>query len=71
MRCIRAVKSLGADSPQLAAANSSLGRALLAQSRAAEAAPLLRSSYPVLQKAQGDDAIITKRTREAIASLDR
>jgi serine/threonine-protein kinase len=64
-----ATKSLAADSPQLAAINSSLGRTLLAQNRASDAAPLLRASYPILAKAQGEDAVITKRTKEALASL--
>ncbi len=65
-----ASKSLAADSPQLAAVNSSLGRALLAQNRVEEAAPLLRTSYPILAKAQGEDAVITRKTREAIAGLE-
>ena len=63
-------KSLAADSPQLAAANASLGRALLAQKRAEEAAPLLRQSYPILAKANGEDALITKRTKEALATAE-
>ena len=65
-----ATKSLAADSPQLAAINSSLGRALLAQKRSAAAAPLLRASYPILAKAQGEEAAITRRTKEALARLD-
>lgn len=65
-----ASKSLAADSPQLAAIDSSLGRALLAQSRAEEAAPLLRNSYPLLAKAQGEEAVITRRTKDALASLE-
>jgi serine/threonine protein kinase/tetratricopeptide (TPR) repeat protein len=62
--------SLPADSPQLAAINSSLGRALLAQRRFEDAAPLLRSSYPILAKAQGEDAVITQRTKQALARLE-
>jgi hypothetical protein len=65
-----ATKSLDANSPQLAAINSSLGRALLAQKRIDAATPLLRSSYPILAKAQGEDAVITQRTKEALARLD-
>ena len=65
-----AAKSLAADSPQLAAANASLGRALLAQSRPEEAAPLLRQSYPILAKAHGEDASITQRTKEALATVE-
>ena len=65
-----ATKSLAADSPQLAAINSSLGRALLAQQRLDAAAPLLRNSYPILAKAQGESAVITRRTKEALARLD-
>lgn len=65
-----AAKSLTAESPQLAAANASLGRALLAQHRTTEAAPLLRQSYPILAKAHGEDAVITKRTKEALAVLE-
>jgi serine/threonine protein kinase/tetratricopeptide (TPR) repeat protein len=65
-----AAKSLAADSPQLAATNASLGRALLAQSRPEEAAPLLRQSYPILAKAHGEDAVITQRTKEALATVE-
>lgn len=65
-----AAKSLDADSPQLAAINSSLGRALLVQQRPDAAAPLLRDSYPILAKAHGENAVITQRTREALATLD-
>jgi eukaryotic-like serine/threonine-protein kinase len=65
-----AVKAFKPDSPQLAAANSSLGRVLMAQRRANEAAPLLRESYPILVQAQGENAVITQRAREAIAQLD-
>jgi len=65
-----ATKSLAADSPQLAAINSSLGRTLLAQKRPSAAASLLRGSYPILAKAQGEDAVITKRTKEALTSLE-
>ena len=60
-----AAKSLPADSPQLAAANSSLGRVLLAQDARDEAAPLLRESYPILVQAQGENAVITQRTRDS------
>jgi hypothetical protein len=42
----------------------------MAQDRRDEAAPLLRDSYPILAKTQGDDALITQRAREAIALLD-
>lgn len=63
-------KSLAADSPTLAAVHSSLGRTLLAQNRAQEASPLLHASYPILAKAQGDDAVITKRTKEALARVE-
>ncbi len=65
-----AAKSVPADSPQLAAANSSLGRVLMAQRRPDEAAQLLRESYPILLQAQGENAVITQRTREALARLD-
>jgi eukaryotic-like serine/threonine-protein kinase len=65
-----AAKSFAPDSPQLAAANSSLGRVLMAQRRASEAAQLLRESYPILVQAQGEDAVITQRTRDALAQLD-
>ncbi len=65
-----ATKSLAADSPQLAAINSSLGRALLAQQHPDTAAPLLRASYPILAQAQGENAVITQRTKEALAKLD-
>ena len=65
-----AAKSLPADSPQFAAANASLGLALLAQNRIDEAAPLLRQSYPILAKNQGEEAVITQRTREALATLE-
>ncbi|HKU15383.1 MAG TPA: serine/threonine-protein kinase [Steroidobacteraceae bacterium] len=65
-----AAKSFAADSPQLAAANSSLGRVLMAQRRMDEAAQLLRESYPILLQMQGENAVITQRTREAIAQLD-
>jgi serine/threonine protein kinase/Tfp pilus assembly protein PilF len=66
-----ATKAFKADSPQLAAANSSLGRVLMAQRRASEAAPLLRESYPILLQAQGENAVITQRAREALAQLDK
>ena len=66
-----AAKAFAADSPQLAAANSSLGRVLMAQRRTSEAAPLLRESYPILLQAQGENAVITQRTREALAQLDK
>ncbi len=65
-----AAKSFAADSPQLASANSSLGRVLMAQRRTDEAAQLLRESYPILQQAQGENAVITQRAREALAQLD-
>jgi eukaryotic-like serine/threonine-protein kinase len=65
-----AAKSFDADSPQLAAANSSLGRVLMAQRRKDEAAHLLRESYPILLRAQGENAVITQRAREALAQLD-
>jgi len=65
-----ATKFLPDDSPQLAAAKSSLGRALLAQERRDEAAPLLHESLPILATSQGMQAPITVRTREAIARLD-
>jgi hypothetical protein len=64
-----AAKFLPSDSPQLAAAKSSLGRTLLAQHRDREAAPLLRESLPILTKSQGARAPITLRTQEAIAQL--
>jgi eukaryotic-like serine/threonine-protein kinase len=64
-----AAKSFAIDSPQLAAANSSLGRVLMAQRRPDEAAKLLRDSYPILVQAQGENAVITQRTRDAIAQL--
>ncbi len=65
-----AAKSFAADSPQLASANSSLGRVLMAQRRTDEAAQLLRESYPILQQAQGENAVITQRAREALAQLN-
>ena len=65
-----AAKSFAINSPQLAAANSSLGRVLMAQRRPDEAAKLLRDSYPILVQAQGENAVITQRTREALAQLD-
>ena len=65
-----AAKSFAPDSPQLASANSSLGRVLMAQRRTDEAAQLLRESYPILQQAQGENAVITQRAREALAQLD-
>jgi len=65
-----AAKSVPADSPQLAAANSSLGRVLIAQRRPNEALPLLRESYPILLQAQGENAVVTQRTREALAHLE-
>jgi tetratricopeptide (TPR) repeat protein len=65
-----AAKSFAADSPQLAAANSSLGRVLMAQRRTDEAAQLLRDSYPILVQAQGENAVVTQRAREALAQLD-
>jgi eukaryotic-like serine/threonine-protein kinase len=65
-----AAKSFKPDSPQLAAANNSLGRVLMAQRRTNEAAPLLRESYPILLQAQGENAVITQRAREALAQLD-
>ena len=65
-----AAKSFAADSPQVASANSSLGRVLMAQRRTDEAAELLRESYPILMQAQGENAVITVRTRDAIAQLD-
>jgi eukaryotic-like serine/threonine-protein kinase len=65
-----AAKSVPIDSPQLAAANSSLGRVLMAQRRTAEAAKLLRDSYPILVQAQGENAVITQRTRDALAQLE-
>jgi len=65
-----AAKSFAINSPQVAAANSSLGRVLMAQRRPDEAAKLLRDSYPILVQAQGENAVITQRTREALAQLD-
>jgi eukaryotic-like serine/threonine-protein kinase len=65
-----AAKSFALNSPQLAAANSSLGRVLMAQRRPDEAAKLLRESYPILVQAQGENAVITQRTRDALAQLD-
>ena len=65
-----AAKSFAINSPQLAAANSALGRVLMAQRRPDEAARLLRDSYPILVQAQGENAVITQRTRDAIAQLD-
>ena len=65
-----AAKSVPIDSPQLAAANSSLGRVLMAQRHMEEAAKLLRESYPILVQAQGENAVIVQRTREALAQLD-
>jgi serine/threonine protein kinase len=65
-----AAKSFAINSPQLAAANSSLGRVLMAQRRPDEAAKLLRDSYPILVQAQGENAVITQRTRDALAQLD-
>jgi serine/threonine protein kinase/Tfp pilus assembly protein PilF len=62
-------KFLSSSSPQIAAINSSLGRSLLAQNREAEAAPLLKASLPILTQAQGAQAPITQRTREAIETL--
>ncbi|MBM0104508.1 serine/threonine protein kinase [Steroidobacter sp. S1-65] len=62
-------RSLAADSPTLASVHSSLGRTLLALDRAQEASPLLQTSYPILAKAQGEDAAITRRTKEALDSV--
>ena len=62
-------KSVPADSPQLAAANSSLGRVLMAQRKPDEAAQLLRESYPILVQSQGENAVITRRAREAMSQL--
>ena len=42
----------------------------MAQRRPDEAAKLLRESYPILVQAQGENAVITQRTRDAIAQLD-
>jgi eukaryotic-like serine/threonine-protein kinase len=64
-----AEKSLPAESAPVAVARSALGHALLAERRADEAAPLLRQSYPVLLKTQGEDAFLTRQTREALARL--
>ena len=41
----------------------------MAQRRSDEAAQLLRESYPILVQAQGEDAVITQRTRDALAQL--
>lgn len=65
-----ATQSLAADSPQLAATKSTLGRVRITQRRNDEARPLLRESYPILVRAQGENAVITQRTREALAKLD-
>jgi eukaryotic-like serine/threonine-protein kinase len=65
-----ASKSMPADSPQLAATKSTLGRVRIAQHRSSEAAPLLRESYPILVQAQGENAVITQKTRAALALLD-
>jgi hypothetical protein len=35
-----------------------------------EAAPLLRETYPLLVKSQGEQAMVTRRAREALAVLD-
>ena len=64
-----AEKTLPEDSPQLAATKATLGRVLSAQKRPREAEPLLRDSYPILVKAQGENAVITQRTRAAIDEL--
>jgi serine/threonine protein kinase/Tfp pilus assembly protein PilF len=64
-----ALKFLPADSAQIAAANSSLGRALLATGKREEAERLLLTSLPILERAQGPEASITLRTREAVAQL--
>jgi len=64
-----AEKSLPADSAPVSVAKSTLGHALLAQHRNEEAAPLLRDSYPVLVKSQGENAPLTKQTRDALAQL--
>lgn len=65
-----AARAIPADSPQLAVAKSSLGGALLAQRRFEEAAPLLRESYPVLVRTHGENAVITRRARAALAQLE-
>lgn len=65
-----AARSLQSDSAQLAAARSTLGRVLLSQRRLAEAEPLLRESYPVLVGTQGENALISRRTREALDLLE-
>ena len=61
-----ATRSFNAGSSQIAAVRSSLGRALLAQGKREESAELLRESYPVLAKTQGENAVITRKTREAL-----
>jgi eukaryotic-like serine/threonine-protein kinase len=63
-------KSLGAGSAQLAAANAALGRALLAQGRREEAAKLLKASYAILVKAQGEDAVASRKTRAALMEVE-
>lgn len=65
-----AEKSLPADSAPVAVAKSALGTALIAQSRADEAAPLLRNSYPIIVKAQGEDAPLAKQVRETLAGIE-
>nr|MBO2487834.1 hypothetical protein [Gammaproteobacteria bacterium] len=65
-----AAKFLPTDGPQIAQANSSLGRVLLATGRVQEAAPLLRQSLPILERSQGETAVITTRTRAALAKID-
>lgn len=65
-----AARSFGPASAQLAAARSTLGRVLLAQQRTTEAGLLLRDSYPVLVDTQGENALITRRAREAIELLE-
>jgi tetratricopeptide (TPR) repeat protein len=65
-----AVNTLPADSPQVASAKSSLGRALLAQGSSAEAAKLLHDSQPILAQAYGEEAVLTRRTREALLEVN-
>lgn len=64
-------KSLPADSAPLATAKGSLGIVLLDQGQADAATPLLRDSYPIIVKAQGEEAPLTKQVREALAGIDR
>ena len=63
--------SMPAESPRLAVARSALASALVATHEYDEAEPLLRESYGIVARTQGEETAAVRQARKAQADLRR